>query len=128
MYLGIDNAFVLESIFGNFDVFSGAEITNVNWQLSDAKIEISIQTQCEVLNPPPKWGNWDGVYINLEIFGIEELVMNINKNKMYIDSCRMSEENKKYVFQFNLNDNRCIKCRFETARVQNIKPIVLGEC
>ncbi|ADL50340.1 hypothetical protein Clocel_0569 [Clostridium cellulovorans 743B] len=30
MYLEIDNKFVLDNIFGDIDVFKGAEITNTN--------------------------------------------------------------------------------------------------
>ncbi len=45
MYLGIDNGFVLENIFGNVDIFRGAQITNINWQSISGRMKIDIETQ-----------------------------------------------------------------------------------
>ncbi len=127
MYLGIDNEFILNNIFGDNDIFKNAQLINLNWQLSDERMEISIKTPCKVLVPPKKWTEWDYVYIKIDFFGIEKLIIDIDKKEMYIESYCMREDDMKNIFEFNLNKNRSIYCKFEIARIQNIKPIKRDE-
>jgi len=61
------------------------------------------------------------------LFGIEDLIMSINKNKMYIEDFYTDVHSNKYIYIFGLNSNRYISCRFEIARIQNIKPIIEKE-
>ncbi|NLM58925.1 MAG: hypothetical protein GX194_07380 [Clostridium sp.] len=65
--------------------------------------------------------------MSLELFGIEDLIMSINKNKMYIEDFYTDVHSNKYIYIFSLNSNRYISCRFEIARIQNIKPIIEKE-
>ena len=94
MLSGLDNAFVLEKMFGgDADVFNNAILSELHfnfgsnnpvsphWQ--DIRLALEFQTFCNVLNPPKRWERdiWDSVYIYITLFA-DNIEMNLRNAAM----------------------------------------------
>ncbi len=80
MFVGLDNAFVLERMFGrDADVFDKAILSEVNFNFGSniprsphpqsMRLSLEFQTFCKVLHPPKRWERdvWDSVYVYVTV-------------------------------------------------------------
>ncbi|GAA0127525.1 immunity 50 family protein [Clostridium frigidicarnis] len=124
MFEGIDNAVVIKNIFGDKNVFEKAELINVNWQMIDSRIELSILVHDEPTKVPKKWGVFESVYVRLEFYGLNYLRIDVKEDKPRIEKFTMQSNSDKYCCEISMSDEQEIQCTFEVARIQNIKPFV----
>lgn len=124
MFEGIDNAVVIKNIFGDKNVFEKAELINVNWQMIDSRIELSILVHDEPTKVPKKWGVFESVYVRLEFYGLNYLRIDVKEDKPRIEKFTMQSNSDKYCCVISMSDEQEIQCTFEVARIQNIKPFV----
>ena len=122
---GIDNWFAIENIFGDNITFSNATIKNAKYDLLSGTITIDIILDCEVKNPPAKWGKWDKVYIKVDFFCVSEAQFTLKKTLFKIVDFTICEESE-YMYRLNMQSevNDKLNFLFGLGRIQNIKPLV----
>ena len=94
MLSGLDNAFVLERMFGrDTDVFDNAILSVLHFQFGsnspvsphrqNIRLALEFQTFCKVLHPPKRWERsvWDSVYIYITVF-VDNIEVNLRNAAM----------------------------------------------
>jgi len=99
MYLGFDNGFIIKDIFGDEDVFTGAEIDNINYRPLSGRMTMDVLTKCDLNNPPKKWSSWDYICLKLELFAIKEFKIKIHCEPLFVDVFSINKELDKYVLE-----------------------------
>ena len=83
MFSGFENYFVLEKIFGQVDIFSGAELNALNIFWGNSQINLELKTACEVISMPKRWKQTQaerthGVYVYFTLHCITALEVNFD--------------------------------------------------
>lgn len=124
MYDGIDNVIVIKNIFGEKYIFDKGDLINVNWQMIDSRIELSILVHDNPTNVPKKWGAFKSVYVKLELYGFEKVKINLKEDTPKIQKFMTQNIGDKYYCEIYMDNEQEIKGIFEIGRIQNVKPYV----
>jgi hypothetical protein len=124
MFEGIDNVVIIKNIFGDKNIFEKAELININWQMIDSRIELSMLVHDEPIKVPKKWVNFESVYVRLEFYGLECVKIDVKEDKPRIEKFIMQSDSDKYTCEILMDDEQELRCMFEIARIQNVKPYV----
>lgn len=132
MFAGIDNYFVLEKIFGQVDIFLGAELNMLNIFWTDSRVNLEIRTaQNHVLNEPKRWKvgekNSDGnyyIYITLQgVCSFESNIRTSTDRLLKIVSGGIREDDHKNKIELFFEEGQFFKCIYTMGRIQNTSNI-----
>ena len=142
MLSGLDNAFVLERMFGcDTDVFNNAILSELNFSFGsnspvsphpqNIELRLEFQTFCKVLHPPKRWERdiWNSVYIYITAF-VDSIEVNLRNAAMEENPLKvlshktetLSTQNglAKYRSEFIFEQNYRVIFSYSWARIQNI--------
>lgn len=123
MFIGFDNGFVIDKIFGENDVFTGAIIENIDYRPLSGRFTLDVITKSIVVHPPKKWKSWDFVCLSIELFGIKEAHIEINHQLLVADVFKIKHESNLFVLEIENKTTSSIICKFVIARVQRVLPM-----
>ena len=130
MFAGIDNYFILENMFGNADVFAGAELNMLNIFWKDDIVRLEIKTFQKVLNRPKRWDirkeSCDNSFIYITLQGIssfESNMVSINNGLLKIISGGIKADNNKNQIELFFEQGWFFKCVYMVGRIQNTSNI-----
>lgn len=127
MLQGFLNGFVIDNIFGESDIFSGAEIKNIIFYPMSATLSMEVLTKSRVVNPPPRWskrGKWDFICLEIDIFTIREFCCTLNKMSLIVSDFTIEEKSGKYRFEIIEQSGNHISFETESgAQIQRITPM-----
>lgn len=142
MFDGLDNAFVLERMFGHdTDVFDNAILSEVHFDFGSnipvspheqsMRLALEFQTFCKVLHPPKRWerDKWDSVYIYITVF-VHNIEINLRKAAMEENPLKVlshrteilpgTNEFANYSTEFIFEKNYKIRFLHSIGHIQNV--------
>ena len=130
MFAGIDNYFILENMFGQADVFAGAELNMLNIFWKDDIVRLEIKTFQKVLNRPKRWDirkescNNSYIYITLQgISSFESNMVSVNNGLLKIISGGIKADNNENRIELFFEQGWFFKCAYMVGRIQNTSNI-----
>lgn len=145
----LDNAFVLERIFGHdTDVFDGAILSEVNFGFGSnipvsphpqfMRLSLEFQTFCKAIDPPKRWerDTWDSVYIYLTVDPIR-IEMNLREAAMEKNPLKVLSHKTEFLYhadwapdhplpyyctEFTFEENYQLKFVHSIGHIQHISP------
>lgn len=100
---GIYNWFALDNIFGDNFSLKGSQVCNMKSTPFDGRLSVDFITIQKVINPSPRWKEWNEIYIRLD-FSTEPY-------------------NQKYILNIRSEKNSFIKAVSTGGIVQNVRPM-----
>lgn len=143
MLAAIDNAFVVEKMFGpDADIFDHAILCDltlgfgsdipVSPHPQNISLRLHFQTFCKVINPPKRWEReqWDSVYIYITISIVHNINLNLRRAAMEKEPlCVVSYQTKQigmidgqaiYYTEILFEDDYCLKFEHCVGHIQTM--------
>lgn len=121
---GIYNWFVLNNIFGDNFSLNGSQVCNMKSTALDGRLSVDFVTVQKVINPSPRWKEWNEIYIKLDFFGVNEVHTKITDENFVITDFSIKIDSGRYILNIRSEKGSFIKAEFSTGGlVQNVKPI-----
>lgn len=120
---GIYNWFVLNNIFGDNFSLNGSQVCNMKSTPFDGRLSIDIVTVQKVINPSPRWKEWNEIYIGLDFFDVNEIHTKITYENFIITDFSIEPYNKRYILNIRSEKNGFIKAVSTGGIVQNVRPM-----
>ena len=130
MFSGFENYFVLEKIFGQVDIFSGAELNALNIFWGNSQINLELKTASAVISMPKRWKQTQaerthGVYVYFTLHCITALEVNfddfgfdLNKPlKIVSGKAELCDTENRIELLFE--NNQWFRCRYKVGIIQN---------
>lgn len=118
----IMNPQALINIFGCIPDFIGSELMDIRIKSFKRTIVIQLMTNYPVQNKPQKWGEYNVVYIDISLFDIRKLFISGDVITNSIIKFDIKEDKEEVFLEIQCNSKLTIKCNFDWARVEQIKP------
>lgn len=120
---GIYNWFVLNNIFGDNFSLNGSQVCNMKSTPFDGRLSIDIVTVQKVINPSPRWKEWNEIYIGFDFFDVNEIHTKITYENFIITDFSIEPYNKRYILNIRSEKNGFIKAVSTGGIVQNVRPM-----
>lgn len=127
MICGVDNEIVINNIYGENDVFSGAVLDNILYYPLGGRMSIDVQTKCKVLHPPKKWNEFDYVSLHIDFFAIKEAEFRVYREQVIIDDLSIEPDGERYRLKIEENSETILNVLFAVARIQRVTPMKFNE-
>lgn len=122
---GIYNWFVLNNIFGDNFSLNGSQVCNMKSTPFDGRLSIDIVTVQKVINPSPRWKEWNKIYIGLDFFDVNEIHTKITYENFIIADLSIEPYNKRYILNIRSEKNGFIRAVSTGGIVQNVRPMLM---